>query len=371
MSCAATCIYIMQLHIANVLCRRSSAFTLAKDLNQIYIATTLLMPDYNLLLGLEIEPRPLSPRQPAEPGKQSDNIEATDRQSHWDHDLAPLCDDGAFVIDFFAFPVELRLLIYHFCLFVGVVCPYAKRLPYRDYPNVKLLRTCKAIYSEAEPLIFKNRFTFSTPAALQKLFDQSLMTPYRKSRVLYLGLIFRWTGLSEKQADQVLDEAHRRQFEDTIDEPESETTASLIKHIHQQRKVVLINTTWQSMTGLVLEHLRPRHLNIDLNNCLDRTKCCSLQSAAISTFLPGFREAVPLRSIKLRGIYGFDDRKTMSTAEILLLSIIKVRTSLRADECPIYPSALDAPLSREAEKYLLKEAESEVENDGGNWWGNW
>ena len=62
-------------------------------------------------------------------------------------------------------PPEIRHLIYNKCLFVGEVVPYVKSTTSPSRPQLSLLRTCKALKLEAEPLLYKNTLILKNEGA--------------------------------------------------------------------------------------------------------------------------------------------------------------------------------------------------------------
>ena len=62
-------------------------------------------------------------------------------------------------------------MIYRHCLFVGKVAPYSnsKAKPLSLY--VPLLRVCKALFFEAQPVIYHNTLIVQDDTAIHEIFD--------------------------------------------------------------------------------------------------------------------------------------------------------------------------------------------------------
>lgn len=75
-------------------------------------------------------------------------------------------------------------MVYGYCLLVGKVIPYWDINSVREekppYPYVPLLRTCKAVHFEAEPVVYENIFFLASKQAIERLFTDSLPTPARR-----------------------------------------------------------------------------------------------------------------------------------------------------------------------------------------------
>lgn len=83
--------------------------------------------------------------------------------------------------DFLKLPPEIRLQIYHDCLVVGEV--YLYRISYDgNPPAAALLRTCRTIHSEAEPILYQqNTFILKGEEMIQRFFVDSLHDDTRRA----------------------------------------------------------------------------------------------------------------------------------------------------------------------------------------------
>ena len=72
-------------------------------------------------------------------------------------------------------------MIYRHCLYVGKVTPYPPRSDAKPIlPYVPILRVCKAVLFEAEPVLYENTFVLYNPADVGNLFSETPPTPARK-----------------------------------------------------------------------------------------------------------------------------------------------------------------------------------------------
>ena len=93
-------------------------------------------------------------------------------------------------------------MIYRHCLFVGIVTPYPPSSDAKPIlPYVPILRVCKAVLFEAEPVLYENTFVLYNPTDVGNLFSETLPTPARK-------LLLRSVELWYQKRDSPLGAGH-------------------------------------------------------------------------------------------------------------------------------------------------------------------
>ena len=255
-------------------------------------------------------------------------------------------------------------MIYHHGLFVGTVSPYNQESNYTELPSAALLPTCRAVYAEAEPAIFRNIFRFSTAASLKRFLERDFKDHARRTKIVSIEINFEWTGFEDEQADRVVDSAYERQFDEDILGVVGGGRASLIKHLHRVRKIVMRDEVWQSLADQILTYLRPRNLFLDISKSRDVSNCCALKTSALCTLWPGFASGMPLEYLKIKGLHGFQDSETMNAADELLLTLVKIWTLARNGDAANIPAAWIEHIGYDAEDFLLEEIKQEEESTG-------
>lgn len=203
---------------------------------------------------------------------------------------------------FFKLPPEIRRNIYHDCLVVGRVFPYMfHRLSdndddsyyYTNYfneplPAAALLRTCRTIHSEAEPLLYQeNTFVLSKPEAIDRFFDRSLHSDSRRAWISSVELVIAMLDITRGDREAKLDEQLELSRESMLF-PESVPQPWLRNgvydwdaHLHQAYKACLTATVWPRKVGLITKHLRLRELVIDFTYAVCLKMCCNLRKQAL------------------------------------------------------------------------------------------
>ena len=273
-------------------------------------------------------------------------------------------------------PLEVRLIIWRYCLFVDVLHPFAKKrkdqAPHNESASVALLRVSRQIYAEADLVFLTNTFRFWSPDTLEQFLSTGLQSRSRRNRVQSIELSFQQVAMNKDSYLVLLHDANDRRIEEDMNGTLGDGTAGMAKQIHYLKKQAYKVDFWQPMTSLVLEHLKPRRLMIDLRFCHDEHKCCALQATALSTFRGGFRDGhVPIL-LRIRGCHGFMDSAEpgLHVADQLMLAMIQL-WALRAAE-PIVDANISTqvPLSvaQEGEKALAIESRMEQNRLGDDAW---
>ena len=253
-------------------------------------------------------------------------------------------------------PAELRRMVYDCCLFVGKVAPYAenkyagKVAPYPEdkttssLPCVTLLRTCKVVKFEAEPVIYENTFILSTFGAIQKLFHQTLPTPTRK-------LLLKSAEVSLSFGDYT--------DNDRIELMPFRTPPVWHRQVHRLLSAQLTDRTWPRKVDLVLDHLTLDHFILDLSRsfCFSRDCACSMAARATTRFKKGFALQAP-NTIDVKG---WDAGR--ADVDVVVRDCLGIWTMRRASHEAGYADVALGSIS-EAEEWLLEAARKERESDG-------
>lgn len=227
-------------------------------------------------------------------------------------------------------PPEVRQLVYAECLVVGKAFPYTVSERYHEYdnddddedtslelsgcevPSVALLRVCKTIHAEAEPMLYQ-RNTFVLPACdLTRLFfTRSLHNDVRKSWVKSVELKFVAADLTKEDREIVLDAQialarndllfPEKCLHDSEAETETETVITLTRDLHEAYSKRLGNVAWPRKASYVLDHLALREIKLRFGLSECNEGCCLLQDTAIWAMKRGFAEGMPVDVI-IRGL---------------------------------------------------------------------
>lgn len=206
-------------------------------------------------------------------------------------------------------PLELRRMVYCFCLFVGEVAPYdechgSESHGFKSHdlesPYVPLLRTCKAIYLEAEPVIYENTFILSDARAVRKLFETTLPTPARKLLLKSLKLCLQINDHRPRDClapinDLIAHKGVQRRVTDThqtVSEPGCE--------VYFRSKAVLMGVIWPLQIDPILDCLALNRLVLDLSETFCPFLTCSLEASAIMCFRHGFALQAP-KVVEIKG----------------------------------------------------------------------
>ncbi|KAL9632313.1 MAG: hypothetical protein Q9164_005395 [Protoblastenia rupestris] len=214
--------------------------------------------------------------------------------------------------------------------------------------------------------MFWNTYSFSTAEALEKFLIYDFSDGARRLRLTTIQIGLKWTGLNEQEARAMIDEAYKRRFDEDIDNPsDNPEPPSLIRHVHEVRKIYLRDLSWQRMMNLVLDNLRPKTLILDLYGSLDLSECCKMQTSAICSLWPGFASGLTPEILKLKGLHGFEEIDEMSAGEQLVLTLVKIWTFARAGDAAHIPQAWIDEIGDKAEDSLLEEIQQEEVYNGG------
>lgn len=227
--------------------------------------------------------------------------------------------------------LEIRLRVYGCLLFVGKVTPYTKGQIKQSLPYVPLLRTCKAVKFEAEPVVYKNTFIFPKFGAIEKLFHDTLSTPARK--LLLKSLEVSLGGNNFAVAGPLLSQSGQQ---------------LQCRMIFQLRLVA-----WQHSVAPILEDLTLDQLVLDLSDSSYRDGCkCRMAAAAIMCFEQGFALQTP-KAVQVRGWDG-----GRADVETMVRDCLEAWTMRRGGHVAGYT---DLAFSKyfEAEEWLLEAARKE------------
>ena len=200
-------------------------------------------------------------------------------------------------------------MVYCHCLFVGEVFPYYDFHCLNDRPLrcVSLLRTCKAINLEAEPVLYRNTFVLSSVKAVQQLFDITLSTPARKLLLKSVELslegdnscpVYCWPYFNQDFALEDVQSEVVQRVADTLDSltksicGEGGSKSNLEDHL--LRKAVLLDAIWPLQIDPILDSLALDRLVLGMTECFRDPKCrYKMEASTIMCFREGFALQAP------------------------------------------------------------------------------
>ena len=89
---------------------------------------------------------------------------------------------------------------------------------------------------------------------------------------------------------------------DVEDLPDDAPYGRCCRFLHHLAKSFTKTGHWQRTVSLILDHLEPYRLVVDLRECYCNSGCCDMQMTAIECFSRGFAAVTP-PSGKARGTY--------------------------------------------------------------------
>lgn len=218
-------------------------------------------------------------------------------------------------------------MIYDDCLFVGEVAPYSESEIKRPLPYVTLLRACKKIKLEAEPIVYKNKFILANEGAVEKLFEQTFPTRERKLLLKSVELSLQSMDFTREDISAACKDGFDRWFT-MVNAGRSHLlgTGRAFHHCVTPQQIVI---AWQRKVDPILDHLALNQLVLDLSDsfcyCHDTHKA-RMAAMAIRCFEKGFR----LRAPNLVKVKGWDDAGR-ADAEVVVRVLLKTWTMRRAD----------------------------------------
>ena len=223
--------------------------------------------------------------------------------------------------DLHRIPLEVRQMIYTECLVVGKVFPYAFGKNYDEYdgdygdepticesfsynaPEVALLRACKAIHQEAEPLLYQ-RNTFRLPVfdLTARFFKRSLHNEARRAMVKCVNVSFKATDLTRDEREQVLDvQLEGARYNMLFPEQLRSWPNDFKQELHEAYKKRLQTVVWPRKASFIFDHLSLEYLMVDFTYSKCNEGCCNMRPEAAMALRAGFARSMP-KSLKLRGL---------------------------------------------------------------------
>ena len=221
-------------------------------------------------------------------------------------------------------------MVYAECLVVGKVFPYTLSERYNEYdydyddeetglelsgceePCVPLLRVCKAIHEEAEPMLYQQN-TFVLPACdlTIRFFKRSLHNNVRKGWVKSVELSFDAGDMARYDREIVLDK-HLEFTRDNLLFPERSVDLDWVQSygddeedfadsLHAAYKRRLENVVWPRKASYILDFLSLRELILDFRDSKCLEGCCRMRFSGIKAMEKGFAMGMPMK-VKVLGI---------------------------------------------------------------------
>ena len=212
-------------------------------------------------------------------------------------------------------------MIYSNLLIVGKVFPYNLAESYDEYecdydddltarelagyeaPEVALLRVCKTIHFEAEPLLYKYNIFVLPPSDLTaRFFKRSLHNDFRRAWVKSVVLSFDASDLTRDDREMILDEQLKEVRDDMLfPEISGGWELNFKESLHEAYMARLVDCVWPAKARLVLDFLHCKKLVIDFRNSECVEGCCTQRIDAIRALHHGFAHGMP-EVISLRGV---------------------------------------------------------------------
>ena len=225
------------------------------------------------------------------------------------------------MFDLFQLPLEVRQMIYADCPVVGKVFPYNLAESYDEYecdydddltarelagyeaPEVALLRVCKTIHLEAEPLLYKyNTFVLPPSDLTTRFFKRSLHNDFRRAWIKSVVLSFDASDLTRDDREIILDERLKEVRDDMLfPEISGAWELNFKESVHETFMARLADCVWPTKARFVLDFLRCEKLVIDFRNSKCVEGCCIQRIDAIRALHHGFAHGMP-EVISLRGV---------------------------------------------------------------------
>ena len=244
-----------------------------------------------------------------------------------------------------------------YCLFVEKVASYSRSKAKTSLPYVPLLRACKAVYYEAESVVYENTFILSRGRAIQKLFDRTLPTPARK-------LLLKSVEVSLQIEDPmpeyklVLYDWDQMRLSQRVNTQGADN--SCVRN-HYIAKALQRDIIWRPKVIPILDNLMLDRLVLDLSQSFWLIGCnCMIAAMAITCFKKGFALWTP----KFVEIKGWDAGR--EDIEAVVQDCLGIWTSRRARLMEGF-SHSPICIKSEAEEWLLKEATREEKPEQQCW----
>ena len=200
-------------------------------------------------------------------------------------------------------------MIYKYCLVVGKVFPYtfSERYADLDYtfkdtrrvslgyevPEVQILRVCKAVYREAEEMLYqKNTFVLPTRNLTARFFETSLNTEVRRAWVKSLEVTLDSADMTEKDRITCWEDIN----------PPPEGLEDIYYVFHERYKDQLVRKDWPQKLKNVLDFLLLDKIVVDLSEricCKGRCKVVGrdTREAFFSGFAMGMPKVMEIRHV--------------------------------------------------------------------------
>ena len=180
-------------------------------------------------------------------------------------------------------------MVYEFCLVVGRVTPHWQIEDGEENPYVTLLRLSKAIYDEAEPILYRNTFAFLILGPLERLFVKSLPTSTPRLLLKNVEISLQGSDLASEDVNTALMWLSAPPH--LLSPPRNAFNINNMRHLLV--KACLRNVSWQRKVSPLLQTLKLDRLVLDLRNCNCWGGCCSLHVSAIVAFEKSFFLGAP------------------------------------------------------------------------------
>ena len=243
-------------------------------------------------------------------------------------------------------------MVYHCCLFVGEVALNVESETKSSLPYVPLLRICKAVKLEAEPVVYKNTFILPGPGAIEDLFDRTFASPARKLLLKSVKISLGNHEYISKDRYWPIRNCVTKRILISIP-PTTFSERTWRAHRLDMKECEMI---WKRKVVPILENLTLDRLVLDLGDSFCQGGCkCRMAATALTCFKEGFASRAP-NVVEIKGWDAVRD-----DIETVVRDCLQIWTMKRARR--VAGSLNQAQdVNSEAEKWLLEAARSEEKN---------
>lgn len=211
--------------------------------------------------------------------------------------------------EFLTLPLEIKRMVYRYCLVVGHVFPYAFaerssdtqhghkelvgwRSTSSTKPAVNILAVCQTIRREAEPILYQNNtFNLPTRDLTARFFGSSLNTPERRSWLKRVEVSLEERDMVKADREVVLDEQLLLAREELLFSRGQDNRLGYL--LHDGYSNHLVSVIWPRKLAPILNLLRLEKLVVDFSRACCPSMCCKLHRKAAMAFDGGFAMGMP------------------------------------------------------------------------------
>ena len=213
------------------------------------------------------------------------------------------------MFNFYALPIENRLMIYEECLVVGKIYPYslsdadetAQEAIGCDLPAVALLQVSKTIRMEAEPILYqRNDVQLGSAEFSRKFFERCLNTPERKLWLKSVFTLLECYDITEADREVVLNielglARHDMLFPEEVHQSPQQIPWEA--KLHDAYKKYLGEFIWPQKLLPLLDYCSLKKLAVHFGCAECQAECCKMRAQAVLSFSKGFAMGFPTQFV--------------------------------------------------------------------------